>query len=157
TVTDLRDNPEVAALVVHVRDIGERKDLERTLCRMAFTDQLTGLANRRELLRAVAAARARGTGAVLAVELGGLAGIGAVPGDELADAILIEAALRLRDVVGAAGVPARTGGTGFAVLLAGEDGATALARRLLATLGAPYRPPGATVHLSGRGGLASLS
>ena len=53
TVSDQRDVPEVDALVVHLRDVGERRHLEQTLHRMAFTDQLTGLPNRRELMRAV--------------------------------------------------------------------------------------------------------
>ena len=160
TVSDLRDAPEVAALVVHVRDVGERKELERTLHRMAFTDQLTGLANRRELLRAVAAARLTGTGrgAVLVIDLDGLAGINDLRGHEVGDAVLIEVARRLRACVGDEGLPARVGGAEFAVLTArGPVFANTLADRLLTALGEPYRPPGATVHLSVSVGLAGLS
>src|SRR5262249_55105396 len=57
TVSDQRTTPEVRALVVHIRDIGDRRDIERVLRQMAATDQLTGLPSRRELLRAVAAGR----------------------------------------------------------------------------------------------------
>ncbi|KXK63209.1 hypothetical protein AWW66_04555 [Micromonospora rosaria] len=55
TVSDQRAMPDLAALVLHVRDVGECRRLERTVRQLAVTDQLTGLANRAELLRVVAA------------------------------------------------------------------------------------------------------
>ncbi|WP_428961555.1 putative bifunctional diguanylate cyclase/phosphodiesterase [Micromonospora fluostatini] len=55
TVSDQRAVPDLEALVLHVRDVGECRRLERTVRQLAVTDQLTGLANRAELLRVVAA------------------------------------------------------------------------------------------------------
>ena len=59
TISDQRAVPEVAALVVHVRDVGERRHLERTLHSLSYIDQLTGLANRRALMRDLLAYRRR--------------------------------------------------------------------------------------------------
>jgi diguanylate cyclase (GGDEF)-like protein/PAS domain S-box-containing protein len=160
TVSDQRDMPEVAALVVHIRDIGDRREMERALRQMAITDQLTGLPNRRELLRAVAAGQAmpEPSGHALIIDLDGLAGVGDVRGHELTDAVLIEVARRLRAGVDPADLPARLGGDQFAVLTPlGAVRSYALATRLVTMLTEPYRLPGATVHLSATAGLAPLA
>src|SRR5690606_6129948 len=60
TVSDLRALPEVGALVLNIRDVGERCRLERAVARLTSTDQLTGLPNRREVVRAVAGRRRGG-------------------------------------------------------------------------------------------------
>ena len=160
TVSDLRATPEVGALVVHVRDVGERKQLERTLHRLAFTDQLTGLPNRRELLRTVATLRAvpGRTGAVLVLDLGGVTGINDVRGREVGDAVLIEVAGRLRAGIGPDDVAARLGGDEFAVVTPERPiEAYGLGMRLLSTLAEAYELPGATVHLSASVGLAEVT
>jgi diguanylate cyclase (GGDEF)-like protein/PAS domain S-box-containing protein len=160
TISDQRDTPEVAALVVHVRDIGDRREMERALRQMAITDQLTGLPNRRELLRAVAAGQAmpEPSGHVLIIDLDGLAGVGDVRGHELTDAVIIEVARRLRAGVDPADLPARLAGDQFAVLTPlSAVRSYALATRLVTMLTEPYRLPGATVHLSATVGLAPLA
>jgi diguanylate cyclase (GGDEF)-like protein len=135
--------------------------LERTLHRMAFTDQLTGLANRRELLRAVAAARTATdpAGCVLLIDLDGLTGVNDLRGHELGDAVLIEVGRRLRcGVDDSADLSARLGGDQFAVLTRTPPvRAYSLATRLLTMLTEPYRLPGATVHLSAHVGLTALT
>src|SRR5205814_614720 len=82
------------ALVVHVRDVGERRELERSLHRLASTDQLTGLANRRHLMRTLTAMRAepRPSGAVLIIDLDGFTAVNDLRGHEVGDAVLVEAA-----------------------------------------------------------------
>jgi len=160
TVSDQRSTPEVGALVVHVRDVGERKQLERTLHRLAFTDQLTGLPNRRELLRTLATVRSvpGRNGALLVVDLHGMAGVNDVRGREVGDAVLIEVARRLRTGAHPEDLPARLGGDEFAVLTADPPvQAYALGTRLLTTLTEPYQLPGATVHLSATVGLTELT
>jgi len=160
TVSDLRATPEVGALVVHVRDVGERKQLERTLHRLAFTDQLTGLPNRRELLRSVATLRGvpGRTGAVLVLDLDGVTGVNNVRGREVGDAVLIEVANRLRAGIGPDDVAARLGGDEFAVVTPERPiEAYGLGMRLLTTLAAPYELPGVTVHLSAGVGLAEVT
>ena len=101
TVTDQRGVPEVAALVVHVRDVGERRDLERTLHRLSYADQLTGLANRRALMRDLLTYRRRAgqQGTVLVIDLHGLAAINEAHGRETGDAVLIEVGRRIRSLL----------------------------------------------------------
>ncbi len=160
TVSDQRATPEVGALVVHVRDVGERKQLERTLHGLAFTDQLTGLPNRRDLLRSVATLRGvpGRTGAVLVLDLDGVTGAGAGRGRAASDAVPIEAANRLRAGIGPDDVAARLAGNEFAVVTPDRPiEAYGLGMRLLAALARPYELPGVTVHLSPAIGLAEVT
>ena len=73
SISDQRDVAQVGGLVVHIRDVSERKQMERTLHRLAYADQLTGLANRRQAMLAIVAqlSSPRVRGAVLLVELHG--------------------------------------------------------------------------------------
>jgi diguanylate cyclase (GGDEF)-like protein len=152
--------PEVAALVVHVRDVGERKHLERALHRLSYTDQLTGLSNRRALMRDLLAYRRRPgqQGTLLVIDLHGLAEINDAKGREIGDAVLIEVGRRIRSLLSEEDVPARLGGDEFAVLTA--DGAVlayALATRLVTALSEPYQLPGTIVELHTSVGLAELA
>jgi diguanylate cyclase (GGDEF)-like protein/PAS domain S-box-containing protein len=160
TVSDQRGVPEVAALVVHVRDVGERRHLERTLHRLSYTDQLTGLANRRALMRDLLEFRRRAgqQGTLLVIDLHGLAEINDSRGRETGDAVLIEVARRIRALLGQEDVPARLGGDEFAVLT--TDGAVlayALATRIVTALVEPYQLPGVIVELHTSVGLAELA
>ncbi|GAA2471892.1 putative bifunctional diguanylate cyclase/phosphodiesterase [Winogradskya humida] len=160
TVADQRSVPEVAALVVHVRDVGERRHLERTLHKLSYTDQLTGLANRRALMRDLLEFRRRAgqQGTLLVIDLHGLAEINDTRGRETGDAVLIEVARRVRALIGPDDVPARLGGDEFAVLT--TDGAVlayALATRIVTAVVEPYQLPGTIVELHTSIGLAELS
>jgi diguanylate cyclase (GGDEF)-like protein/PAS domain S-box-containing protein len=160
TVADQRSVPEVAALVVHVRDVSERKHLERTLHRMSYTDQLTGLANRRSLMRELLEYRRRPgrQGTLLVIDLHGLAEVNDAKGRETGDAVLIEVGRRIRSLLSDTDVPARLGGDEFAVLT--TDGAVlayALATRLVTALSEPYQLPGTIVELHTSVGLAELA
>lgn len=160
TISDQRDVPEVGALVVHMRDVGERRRLERTLHQLAFTDQLTGLANRRELMRTIVTQRSvpGHGGALLVIDLHGMAGINEIRGREVGDAVLIEVAHRLRATIGSDDVAARIAGDEFAVVTVEKPVmAYALATRVLTALIEPYHLPGATVHLNVSIGLAEVS
>ena len=160
TVTDQRGVPEVAALVVHVRDVGERRDLERTLHRLSYADQLTGLANRRALMRDLLAYRRRAgqQGTLLVIDLHGLAAINEAHGRETGDAVLIEVGRRIRSLLSESDVAARLGGDEFAVLSADSAVlAYALATRVVTLLLEPYQLPGATVLLHTSVGLAELA
>ncbi|WP_245673942.1 putative bifunctional diguanylate cyclase/phosphodiesterase [Actinoplanes rectilineatus] len=160
TISDQRDVPEVGALVVHVRDVGERVHLERALHRLSFIDQLTGLANRPALMRDLLERRRRPgrPGTLLVIDLHGLAEVNDTHGREVGDAVLIEVSRRIRGLVGGEDVPARLAGDEFAVLT-GESAvpAYALATRIVAALGEPCRLPGAAVILHTSVGLAELS
>jgi diguanylate cyclase (GGDEF)-like protein/PAS domain S-box-containing protein len=160
TVNDLRRVPEVGGLVVHLRDVGERRALERTLHRLNTSDPLTGLANRPELLRGVTGMRdvPGQPGTLLVIALEELAGVYELRGREVGEAVLIEAARRIRDGCGDSDLVARLTGEYLAVATAGPPvQAYALATRVLTLLGQPYQPPGAVIHLTASIGLAELA
>lgn len=160
TIADQRDVPEVGGLVVHVRDVGERVHLERRLHKLGFTDQLTGLANRRELMRQLANQREMPghPGSLLIIDLHGLTAINEQYGRETGDAVLIEAGRRLRHTVEPDDVVARLGGDEFAVItVAGPMLAYGTGARLLSTLREPCQLPGAVVHLQASIGMADIS
>jgi diguanylate cyclase (GGDEF)-like protein/PAS domain S-box-containing protein len=157
TISDLRAVPEVAALVVHVRDVGERKHL---LHQLSYADQLTGLANRRALMRDLLDHRRRAgqQGTLLVIDLHGLAEINDARGRETGDAVLTEVGRRIRGLLSEGDVPARLGGDEFAVLT--SDGAVlayALATRITTVLAGPYDLPHAMVELHTSVGLAELA
>jgi diguanylate cyclase (GGDEF)-like protein/PAS domain S-box-containing protein len=160
TISDLRSAPDVEALVVQVRDVGQRRQLERTLHRLASTDQRTGLPNRLELLRAVAARRRGGHryGALLVVDLHGVAAVSDLCGRAVGDAVLAEAADRLRAQVGPDSVVCGLGDSQFAVVTADAPiEAYALGVRLLAVLTTAYQLPERPVQLQASIGLTGLS
>jgi diguanylate cyclase (GGDEF)-like protein/PAS domain S-box-containing protein len=159
SISDQRDVPEVNGLVVHIRDVSERKEMERTLRRLAYADQLTGLANRRQILQSVTALRSapRGRGALLLVELEGFSEVRDEHGYDVGDAVIIEVAHRLRGEAEETDVPGRLSGDEFSyVTEASPVQAYALATRLLATLAAPIELADVTVNLSATIGLADI-
>lgn len=160
TVSDQRGVPEVDALVVHVRDVGERRQLEHRVHQLSFTDQLTGLANRRDLMRAIVTQRSLSghTGTLLVVDLHGMSSINETRGREVGDAVLVEVGRRLRTGAGGDDVVARLGGDEFAVVTVdGPMLAYALGIRLIGALTEPYQLPGTIVSLQGSIGLADLA
>ncbi|GGM65145.1 putative bifunctional diguanylate cyclase/phosphodiesterase [Dactylosporangium sucinum] len=158
TVSDQRAAPEVGGLVVHVRDVGDRAQLQRTLDEVTWTDDQTGLANRRKFVAAVADARATGAcGSVLVLELDRFESVADLHGPTVANAVLIEAARRLRSAAGRDDLPARLTAAAFAVLTdAPLVPAFALATRLATALAEPFHLPGHTVHLTADVGVADL-
>jgi diguanylate cyclase (GGDEF)-like protein len=154
TIGGLHDSPDGGALVVHLRDVSERRELEHALHRTVRTDPLTGVVNRTALREAMAATDdARGT--LLTIGLDGLGGINDAHGPEIGDAMLVEVARRVRATIGPDDVAARLSGDEFAVHTAADRiPAYTLATRLVGELSEPYRLPGTVLHLSAGIGLA---
>ena len=74
-VRDMRFAPEVGALVVHVRDVGDLAGLRKQLADATRTDPLTGLPNERRLLELAASRLATGArSAIVVLGLHGIAG-----------------------------------------------------------------------------------
>ncbi|MEV6931966.1 EAL domain-containing protein [Dactylosporangium sp. NPDC051485] len=158
TVIDQRAAPEVGGLVVHVRDIGDRARLQRTLHEVTWTDDRTGLANRRRFVAAAEeACRDARPGSLLVLELDRFDSVADLHGPSVAGAVLIEAARRLRAAAGRDDLPARLGAAAFAVLTdAPLVPAFALAARIATALAEPFHLPGHTVHLAADVGVADL-
>ena len=112
-----------------------------TITRIAATDHLTGLANRRHfyesLEKAVSLARRHGTPlALVSLDLDGLKPVNDSAGHEAGDEVLSTFAALLAALCRAEDLPGRLGGDEFCVLLPGMDlgGGRGLAERLLATV-----------------------
>jgi len=144
-------------------DVSRRVEQERRIRREAETDDLTGLANRRALVRMLTGALARADALGLAVgvlmlDLDGFKGVNDRYGHAAGDAALREVAARLRSSVRERDLVARTGGDEFVVVLADlgtdEDAAHDAARRVEAAFDAPLELDDAQVQLRAAVGVA---
>lgn len=140
------------------RDIERRTALEEQLSYQAFHDPLTGLANRRRFMAAVAGSLAmdRGT-AALFLDIDDFKDINDDMGHVAGDALLSAIAHRLIAAVRPGDLACRLGGDEFAVLLPGTnriDDAEAVAKRLLAAIAEPLEIEGVTVRASASVGVA---
>ncbi len=126
------------------------------LRRLAYADPLTGVANRRELLRVLHSEAIEGRDCVLlTIDLDGFKHVNDLRGHDVGDAVLVEVAHRLRANLHPGDLAARLGGDEFAVLMwAGIDDAETAAVRLLSTLGLPYQTDAGSVFVSASIGLA---
>ena len=137
----------LAALLSSVRRTSQqlREQSERSF-RLAVTDSLTGLYNRRFLVEQLALANslAQRQGheySVLAFDVDGLKKLNDQFGHAAGDAALVALAASVRAAVRFEDVAVRVGGDEFVVLLpdAGEDAALAVGERLVKSLGSETR------------------
>lgn len=124
-----------------VRDVTERRRLEKTLMRQALQDSLTELPNRRHFSDSVSRALARaerdgGALTLMFIDLDHFKQVNDSFGHSVGDALLCEAARRLSEALRADDLLARMGGDEFAVLIQGgePDDAAAVARKVLVAL-----------------------
>ncbi len=127
--------------VAQIEDIGSRRRAERRLQRLADTDPLTGLANRRrfeeELRRELHRLKKEGgESAVLLVDLDRFKEVNDRLGHKTGDDVLRRTASLLRRRLRSTDVVARLGGDEFAAIIpgAGSDRARKVARNLTAAL-----------------------
>jgi diguanylate cyclase (GGDEF)-like protein/PAS domain S-box-containing protein len=120
-------NPEdTAPIIVLLEDAADRQVREQELRRLADTDPLTGLYNRRrfaaELQRHLRHGERYGArGALLLIDIDGLKQINDHRGHAAGDRAILATAGRLRSRLRASDIVARVGGDEFAVLLAEAD------------------------------------
>ncbi|MCX7172578.1 MAG: diguanylate cyclase [Proteobacteria bacterium] len=136
TVTPILENGLRVGAAAVFQDITRRKETERELVRLATTDPLTGIANRRRFIEQLEMEHARvrrfgGFAALLMLDLDFFKRVNDTYGHALGDAVLChfaalaESHLRRVDLFG------RLGGEEFGILLPGTDlaGATEFAER----------------------------
>ncbi|MFN3470812.1 MAG: putative bifunctional diguanylate cyclase/phosphodiesterase [Novosphingobium sp.] len=143
----------------------ETEKLSEENRRIAFSDPLSGLPNRRELLsrldRLEAGAQlAPDSLAVLFIDLDGFKAVNDEHGHQAGDALIRNVCLRLRQHCPGHAVLARVGGDEFAVLLEAPGGgagaqAEALARRLLEEIALPVMVERHVLQVGGSIGLAA--
>jgi len=145
TASPIQGDHGTTGAVVVFRDITERKAFEEQLARHAFSDALTGLANRRLFLDHLEHAvrrspRSGETHAVIFADVDRFKVVNDSLGHHVGDQLLISIAERLRSSVRPGDVLARLGGDEFTILLEGVDGpgdAFAVALRVREALRAP--------------------
>lgn len=127
----------VIAVLSSVRDITELKRMEQELRVLSYTDELTGLNNRRgffalgeQLLRT--AARRKWFAMLLYIDINGMKAINDALGHEGGDRALCDLAALLKKTYRQSDVLARLGGDEFAVLT--MDGSEEIGRLLMARL-----------------------
>jgi diguanylate cyclase (GGDEF)-like protein len=148
--------------VLAVRDISERTEAAARIAHLAYHDALTGLPNRavfaEHLARGVGkAAEQDAPIAVLCIDLDGFKAVNDIHGHPAGDALLMEAAHRLRAVVRGNELVARLGGDEFAVVQEGGSQPThagLLSERIIEALRQPFAIGGQSVRISASIGVA---
>jgi diguanylate cyclase (GGDEF)-like protein/PAS domain S-box-containing protein len=150
-----RPNPasvgEMAVWSGFMLDITGRKNMEEQVRQLAFYDTLTNLANRRllndRLIQAMSASHRSGAyGAILVIDLDNFKPINDKHGHLVGDALLVEAAARLKSSVRSMDTVGRFGGDEFVVMLSelstdevdSKIQAGAVAEKIRITLAKPY-------------------
>ena len=146
-------------IVGSLTDITEMKQRETKIRQLAYSDALTGLANRTRFLEALqeqlqdAAATKRG-GSVLFVNIDNFKNINDSFGHACGDDLLKEVGRRLSAVVTGSDVLARLGGDEFVVLLKHERQADHYAETILAIFSQPFEECGQKFLLSASIGIS---
>lgn len=152
-------------VIVSTLDITERKRLNDELVRLAATDFLTGLPNRREFMTRLNDEQARlqrdvgGRAAVLMLDIDHFKDINDAHGHDRGDAVLRHLAGLMRDSQRKIDMLGRVGGEEFAILLPGADmeAARAFAERLRQRIAdTPLPHNGDSIAVTVSIGLASL-
>jgi diguanylate cyclase (GGDEF)-like protein/PAS domain S-box-containing protein len=165
TAVDLSAVEEVGGLLWSARDVTERRKLEADLERSAFSDSLTGLANRalfRDRLGHAVARHVRDEDeiAVLLADLDGFKAINDSFGHDVGDGVLIEVGARFQRCVRTGDTIARLGGDEFTILLENSDDPvdpSVIAERMLEILHLPIRVGEREFRVSASVGIASLN
>jgi diguanylate cyclase (GGDEF)-like protein/PAS domain S-box-containing protein len=148
-------DPAIDGLIVTLRDVSDRHQLEERLNHQALHDALTGLANRRLFAdRLGHALERRGDRmepqAVLFIDLDDFKTVNDTLGHEVGDAVLAEMGHRFDGLLRSGDTVARVGGDQFAVLMEGAtlEEAREATERLLDVISAPMSLDGVTVQIN---------
>jgi diguanylate cyclase (GGDEF)-like protein/PAS domain S-box-containing protein len=157
------DDGEAKYLIVVINDVTERKKSEQRIAFMAHHDALTGLANRAAVTQQIeeAAARQRRRGdtfTVLLLDLDRFKHVNDTLGHSAGDALLRQAAARLKALLRETDVLARIGGDEFAIIQSSEtkqrEAASVLADRVIEIFAKPFDIDGNEVNIGTSIGIA---
>ncbi len=141
-----RPDGELDGFVGSCVGIGEQKELEDQLFKMAHYDILTGIANRSLFINRLEHAismslRYKTMFALLYIDLDGFKGVNDQYGHKAGDILLVETARRLDYCVRESDTTARIGGDEFTVILSrinGEEDAFSAARKIAEEIAKPF-------------------
>jgi diguanylate cyclase (GGDEF)-like protein/PAS domain S-box-containing protein len=157
---NLLDDPDVGGLVWNGRDVTDRRALEDELSHQASHDSLTGLPNRKLLLKRLKEAiQAQPTAevgvSVIMADLDGFKYVNDTLGHGAGDDLLRAAAKRLLGSLREGDTAARLGGDEFSVVVkAGPQQAVAAGRRIVDVLRQPFHVAGHDVRVGASVGIA---
>ncbi len=165
TVRDLSDEPTVAGRVLTLRDVTERRRLERELLDAAYLDPLTGLGNRlrfqHTVRAAIPAARSTGrTAGVLLINIDDFRMVNDTMGHDVGDEVLIAVGRRLVATAAGHGSVARLGADEFGIAVASAAGIgeiECLAEQVVRVFAEPFVVAGSAVTLLPRIGVATTA
>ncbi len=147
--------------IASIFDITERRRIERRMEHMARHDDLTGLANRshcrkmlREMLEHVSPAD---TVTLVLIDLDHFKTVNDTYGHHLGDALLTDAARRMRELIPPAAQLCRIGGDEFAIIFRKSSltQAELIGKAIIATLSEPFHVHGNTLHIGATVGMAA--
>jgi diguanylate cyclase (GGDEF)-like protein/PAS domain S-box-containing protein len=161
-ISNLLEEPDIAAIVLNGRDVSDRQVLEEELNHRAFHDTLTGLANRALFLDRLTHAMARADRepdpvAVLFLDLDDFKNVNDSLGHPAGDRLLVAVAERLRSATRPGDTVARFGGDEFAVLVESgtmPEAAQVVAGRITAALAPTLRVQDSDVAVRASIGIA---
>jgi len=143
-----------------VAEVSERRTLQHQLSHQAFHDALTDLPNRALFARRLqdSLQATDRTTAVLLIDLDGFKSVNDTLGHGAGDELLQRVAGRLRECVRDGDTVARLGGDEFAIVMPGglPRETTAVSRRLIDALEAPFGVAGQEISISASIGIAHL-
>jgi len=141
----------------YMLDITRRREAEEELRRLAWSDPLTGLPNRAQLVEQLSAGATDASRALLFFDLDDFKTINDSLGHLVGDGVLVELARRIGSVIRDGDLVARIGGDEFAVLaqMADTDLLETLAERLLAAVAEPLVLDGRELRLGASIGIAT--
>nr|WP_309101395.1 EAL domain-containing protein [Fredinandcohnia onubensis] len=149
-------------ILVVMRDISERKEVEKSIYQLAFHDSLTNLPNRRsfmnQLRSEVMDRNLSGSKlSVFFIDLDNFKQINDQWGHDAGDLVLIEAAKRIQSVIRPTDLAARFGGDEFVVMLRDvqdEEDANSIVQRILTKFQNPINQSGQDYTLTPSIGVA---
>ncbi len=142
--------------------VEELRDSEEQILNLAYQDQMTGLANRWSLIERMQDTLAQGrrynhnTG-LLFIDLDHFKEINDNYGHDVGDALLLAIAYAIKDCVRVTDIPARIGGDEFVILVPHMrelDDAVIMAKKILASLNAPFEIMSHHLRISASIGIA---
>ncbi len=143
-------------------DLTKARRQEATIKRLALTDSLTALANREQMREHLERLLSVAAGdeprcALMMLDLDGFKVVNDTLGHPVGDALLVQVAQRLTDIVGEQGIVGRLGGDEFQILVPGESDRKlllALAQDVIDRVSTPYSIINSSITISCSVGIA---